>query len=762
MEPSDTKRTFNMRAYGRAKPSDGTMPGKRRRTKGPSITFNDVDRIIDHETDESGMTWYKVCWEDQGDDSHSYHAAEEFADCPEVVQDYFRQIDAESETPNYITRRIEELRVEEDELLQKDLEKNLMGSATQRPPTGDIRDAEDLKDTEDRDDDRDEEAVDVSKLIAELDSLSQEAENAEGAALASSTSHSTSLQIDSTARVGHYGQGTQFEDGVAVPKQLYEASNATGRPVAFSSKALTFVNSLCTMTNTPKAERHIIPGMTRCVELLANAQLLEDLDGGSLPLLIRDLFIAVWLTVCLRISLAREPVTQGLRLPSMVLISLRDGALSATRNRSQLSSASGKCWEGIEYWEQRLLGNISLRRKWLNDPWYRTVPAGGDLFKKEPRNSHEKLLADAYKADGVTGLAATALQMELSRKSSPLTREHTDKELWVKDQIYYLLLTTEGDILKAMIEGNISLLSERRDSPVRKALRIINKRGDEYPATYGNFLVDNAGFSPTPAHLIPICNDILRYTKMDAEHDDWAWAVDKAANPPPKSWIDRKGQQGGRRYRDYYGKTAAKEMMTMGKWDKSEPRQQSFNYFAQQLLERCEEAKIKGLLFAPFSTAISEVGYAIKPASRLKHHASHRSSNRNMNLVEALLIMRYGHRFQMKQLILHNCLNHEQSWLGEIIFTLIIQSYTIHAHGFNHMQAGFSNWSSFRRLTNERWAEIRVAIGQGDRVVDAIDEETKRIEQKVKAGETTLEKRREFHQNFQEMVDLVTSLMPGV
>lgn len=126
-------------------------------------------------------------------------------------------------------------------------------------------------------------------------------------------------------------------------------------------------------------------------------------------------------------------------------------------------------------------------------------------------------------------------------------------------------------------------------------------------------------------------------------------------------------KKGGRRYRDY----EPLPKLATNTWKVFHSRAARFERCAAGFEKAADDAEIAKNLHRPLTAPVSEIGFAITPSERLKQHAHHQSSNRIMNLFDALSRQRYGSRFQMKSVIIYNCFSCPQFWLGEIIFSYI-------------------------------------------------------------------------------------------
>ena len=77
---------------------------------------------------------------------------------------------------------------------------------------------------------------------------------------------------------------------------------------------------------------------------------------------------------------------------------------------------------------------------------------------------------------------------------------------------------------------------------------------------------------------------------------------------------------------------------------------------------------------------------------------------------------------------------HLQSWLGEIAFTHLCQTYAANGYGFNHHQPGLSNRASYEYYTGEEWDEKLPSILTPERLA-RIQRVGQRLKEKREARE---------------------------
>ncbi|CAG8956211.1 hypothetical protein HYFRA_00003591 [Hymenoscyphus fraxineus] len=87
---------------------------------------------------------------------------------------------------------------------------------------------------------------------------------------------------------------------------------------------------------------------------------------------------------------------------------------------------------------------------------------------------------------------------------------------------------------------------------------------------------------------------------------------------------------------------------------------------------------------------LSEVGYATHGITRLKSHATHRSSNYLTNLADAVCCIQQPRRFYIRQFILNYTVYYNDASFAEIMASRLALCYTSIGGGFSHHAAGLS------------------------------------------------------------------------
>ena len=260
--------------------------------------------------------------------------------------------------------------------------------------------------------------------------------------------------------------------------------------------------------------------------------------------------------------------------------------------------------------------------------------------------------------------------------------------------------------------------------PIEEELRLLQERGDRAPGIYANFFVDHAGMAPTPNQMRPLLGDLKRYMTRNPtfEDDQWATTVDCHPKFQRRSWPEEYTSAGRRRYLDLSNNRPRDH----GLPPINRTRREVLRDFIGHLETTLTRLESNGGANRPCPRPLVEVGYSIKPARRLEHHAKHVSSNYLMNLWDVLQLLRYGNDFHIHQVIVYSCWNTNHAWVAEIVLTRFLQAYTWWGSGFSHYQAGRSNGSSFQRGGDQSWAIVIQESCIKQRIHDALSTGTRR------------------------------------
>ncbi|KAI9877830.1 MAG: hypothetical protein M1830_002698 [Pleopsidium flavum] len=459
--------------------------------------------------------------------------------------------------------------------------------------------------------------------------------------------------------------------------------------IRFSNAYVDFVKKLCTQTSTQNCIKYMNPGLLFALQHLRNTNIINEFSLDTLGDYTYGLALSIWLTICLRLHSGRKPLEIGGASLLCQALALTDMEITGVKVKQDVKTC-------LQYWEYVL--SILIDGRWLENLWYTSVPSGAGLFRSKTRNEVEETFLTSLE-HGIPYLADTIIDKECEATGSPLKAIVKVDRGWIHSELVKLLASADPAILKACITGQLIPCKENENSSVGTVLAEAYDRGDSIPGIYGNYITDDADMSPTPAMYAEICSDIERYTKTICSEEDHRWAaiIDQTC-APPKSWPSELTLQGFRRYLDW-------RTVTVNKTGKlCNYRRKVLSNFNRQLLKRVRQDRYAGKFHTPLQAAIAEIGYSIRPKTRLAEHKQHRSSNYIMNLVDAMLRCRYGGSFNLKQGVLFSCWHFSQPWLGEIAFTQLAQGYVQGAGGFSHYPAGFSNGSAWSKTPMRQWA----------------------------------------------------------
>lgn len=193
------------------------------------------------------------------------------------------------------------------------------------------------------------------------------------------------------------------------------------------------------------------------------------------------------------------------------------------------------------------------------------------------------------------------------------------------------------------------------------------------PLIYQHWLSDLAGNAPSARDVERIANDVLYYTQ-DAGN---GFAVD--IDTIVKGCPDVDWEAGERRYLE------TPQHFEAAKW------------FCQAMGRARQRATLR-----PFS----ETGYTTNGFSRLRQHRLHQSSNRYMNLVDAICQLKHPH-LKLSQVVVYNIWDVQQAWAGEILFDRLSGGWIDDGHGFTSFHRGRNVGSSLKFSQDEweKWCE---------------------------------------------------------
>jgi hypothetical protein len=142
-------------------------------------------------------------------------------------------------------------------------------------------------------------------------------------------------------------------------------------------------------------------------------------------------------------------------------------------------------------------------------------------FSRDNLNLVKQQWTDVYRNHGLKALAMALVKEEIDARLSQKNALISTDTSWASQAMYEVLLIMDADLIKSIMNGNISF--DKRQSPrLRAELAKIREQSKHQPSIYHQSLVDENGLSPTPNELYKVLGYMERYMK--------ACALDK--NPP--------------------------------------------------------------------------------------------------------------------------------------------------------------------------------------------------------------------------------------
>ena len=362
-----------------------------------------------------------------------------------------------------------------------------------------------------------------------------------------------------------------------------------------------------------------------------------------------------------------------------------------------------------------------------------TKLAGLDLSKTDISN-YQSRYAKAAK-DGIDPLVQELLEEELNASDTlkGISRDH----LAVIGR--RIIATIETPILDAMLQGNLPALYYSNPE-VRASVQKVWALRSSQPSCYGQWLVDKAGQSPTPAQLVEVLDYMNKYiSPSNFNTNEISLRIDRVKS---KRWPRNESEAGVRKYLS---------KAPNGYDFPSKDRVDQVSKFIDNLTARLDSLPATAH-HVPLAAPLAEVGYSKNSEKRLKCHFAHLSSNYIMCLAEAVCEILFPGQFRMFQCVIFPIWSASMAVTAEIMLTRLCDGYTNNGGGFSHYLAGRSNDSAlglseeaWRHLTNQAvkntpWKSNVALITQ--RYDDISERETRRYEEITKQIES-IRKRKE-------------------
>jgi hypothetical protein len=509
-------------------------------------------------------------------------------------------------------------------------------------------------------------------------------------------------------------------------KEMLKGTNIT-------SFAEHLLRSTCTLSLSNNIQNALIDVLPR----LKSIQLISRLRRDQVGHAEKGLILLIWLIVCLKAHNRIQPTVY--KLPHKICSVLRRTGVDLAHDPAQGKTSKQYIESSLTYWEKRLRQAYSVYQdtsrnvQWGKVSWWSEINFQSMLFDV-PNDSIRNALSTSWKLCGLSEMTKTCLRLELDTGHSPLNAAVRQNRKEITTLIRQMLGTMPKTVLRACVLGKLAAWYEVPDSPVRKEMDLIANLGDTAPGTYANFFTDKSGMALTPAQLETVVSGIKRYLNPHPSRDDseWAYMIDRL-HWPKRNWTRQHTQNGLRRYTDW---RAQDRRYPYRQFQKNGRRRAILNHFVAEMERFIAKSTARNHFHTPCARPLSEVGYAKCPTSRLQQHYKHTNSNYIMNLFHAIMLDCFGQDFRLQQLTIYSCWNPSDAWLSEIIFTRILQAYTIGGKGMSHYQAGLSNWSAYRKVGEEVWE----AVMYEKNVVQRLEQSFANEIQELKTHEAELEK----------------------
>jgi hypothetical protein len=136
-------------------------------------------------------------------------------------------------------------------------------------------------------------------------------------------------------------------------------------------------------------------------------------------------------------------------------------------------------------------------------------------FSRDNINLVKQQWTDVYRNHGLKALAMALVKEEIDARLSQKNALVSTDISWASQAMYDVLLTMDADLIKSIMNGNISF--DKRQSPrLRAELAKIREQSKHQPSIYHQSLVDENGLSPTPNELYKMLGYMERYMKACA------------------------------------------------------------------------------------------------------------------------------------------------------------------------------------------------------------------------------------------------------
>ena len=476
-------------------------------------------------------------------------------------------------------------------------------------------------------------------------------------------------------------------------------------------------------------------------------------SGSMMDLFAHAFLVHVWQLICFRVQTGivyDEDISLSTHSASLFLSAYyvyKDKA--GTENFTQ-----GEFKAATEHFEARL-HQMGGDKRWRTSQLLAHIP-DPDLDDTPVRNKLASEYLHVLEERGLSGFTQYILEKEINKDAtegppSALRRLEANTDIWdfTYDQLLLMLFHMGPDMIKAIIEGQVSRLAEIPCNVISNRLHQ-NGRTQPQPGTYMNSIVDRQGLSPTPHHWLNVCDLMLLYVDNGSTSDELADAIDQMF--PSTEWRSEFSRRGLRRYTEWKNKVNRHSNDPCGR------RRNLVKQFVFQIKARMsQEIEDRGR-HVPLTAPVVEYGFGTIPQRRLKAHRQHRDSNFLMNLAEASFQHMYPGMFRLQQYILFLCFREVQCWLSEIFVTQLGQGYIHNGGGFSHHAAGHSNGYSYRNVPADKW-ERYTAKAADEGLLGKISESTRGATERLNALNAENEQLQKIEDAVDEVLQAVADMV---
>ncbi|EME41128.1 hypothetical protein DOTSEDRAFT_36583 [Dothistroma septosporum NZE10] len=216
------------------------------------------------------------------------------------------------------------------------------------------------------------------------------------------------------------------------------------------------------------------------------------------------------------------------------------------------------------------------------------------------------------------------------------------------------------------------------DPAFRRVLDRMKKNCWGHPGLYVLELCDAVGVGPNAGQWRQIIREVRAYMDITDPNPATALFVDRLFDnslPDPDEIAEIKA---GKR----------RKYLTLGVRDRTRQDMDTLLQELEHLISQLQDHEA-----VPF--LLTDVGYTSHSETRIdEQQRKHRSSNKIMSLIEAVAIMLFGHsRSRIFGDVILLCAEPEHAALGEIVLSVITESYIETGRGFNAEKAGIQQRS---------------------------------------------------------------------